>query len=658
MLRSFLRKWKDVDWLTVVMAIIVAALVINLIALFSQKRDLPVQRPIMESFDGLGGTIDLRYGSLGASNTNNAADWVKVATFNLTSANQEIDAILEVFGSSRQTFAIKLSNNASTANTAVVMQSNRLGSSSALFTTMAVSPTSSSGSQSSFDVYVQLAAASLAGVPIAWYLKGSGPTDQVATTNVPVAIAPTGSAVVLSSDTNKTALPNGSILMWNGTTPPTNWGICDGTNGTPDLRNSFVMGSSSIHAFGQTGGEENHTLSVNEMPNHSHSFGLPQGDQNYGNGSGNTFWGGSWGRNIGTNAVGGGAAHNNMPPYYVLAYIMKLGPIAAVAAVAAVTTAAASTTATVSTLTTSSVFQGRYVKISSGVTQCMNWGELQVYSSANGSNIVSGKIVTKSSAWDANDSFPGTNLVDGNSASFAHTSCNDIPWMMVDLGAVMPVYNIRLLNRSDCCQRRAVGNFVTVLDGNGAVVFTSDKIADRNGNTTFNEASSDTLNYMQYDIFPPVSKISPFDFPLSKPGQWLCVAPGQGNGTSVLPLRRSVSGGVDCMTTDGKNCLWGNVSTCASNVASPPSGAQPAAMSASWLPANSYVCLAPGQGNGNSFLPMTYDTSKGHAYCMTTDGQNCLWSNDPQTCQNTVANPPSGYKESNNATDTWYSIMS
>lgn len=654
MLVTISRKWRGVDWLVVVMTIAVVALLVNLSALLLQKSDMPVPQPVMESFDGLGGTIDLRYGSLGASNTNNAADWIKVATFNLTSANQEIDAILEVFGSSRQTFAVKLSNNASSANTAVVMQSNKLGSGSVLFTTMAVSPSSSSGLQSSFDVYLQLAGASLSSIPVAWYLKGSGATDMVATANVPVAIAPSGSAVVLSADTSKPALPNGSVLMWNGTTPPINWGICDGTNGTPDLRGSFVLGSSANHAFGQTGGEENHTLNVNEMPNHSHSFNLPQGDQNYGNGGGNTFWGGSWGRGMGTNAVGGSAAHNNMPPYYALAYIMKLGPIAAVTTPS---TTVAAATATMSTLAAPNIFQGRYVKISSGVTQCMNWGELQVYSSATGPNIASGKIVTKSSAWDANDSFPGTNLVDGNTGSFTHTSCNDVPWILVDLGSVVPIFNIRLLNRPDCCQRRAVGNVVTVLDGSGAVLFTSDKIADKNGNTIFNEASSDTLNYMQYDIFPPVSKISP-SLPLTKPGQWLCVAPGQGNGTGVLPLRRSVSGGVECMTTDGKNCLWGNVNSCASNVANPPSSLQPAAMSSSWLPPNGYVCLAPGQGNGNSFLPMTYDTSKGHAYCMTTDGQNCLWSGDPQTCQNTVASPPSGIRQSNNATDAWYSITS
>lgn len=48
------------------------------------------------------------------------------------------------------------------------------------------------------------------------------------------------------------------------------WHICDGTNGTPDLRGRFILGANSGHAVGSTGGEETHTLSVNEMPSHGH----------------------------------------------------------------------------------------------------------------------------------------------------------------------------------------------------------------------------------------------------------------------------------------------------------------------------------------------------------------------------------------------------
>ena len=65
MLVTISRKWRGVDWLVVVMTIAVVALLVNLSALLLQKSDMPVPQPVMESFDGLGGTIDLRYGSLG-----------------------------------------------------------------------------------------------------------------------------------------------------------------------------------------------------------------------------------------------------------------------------------------------------------------------------------------------------------------------------------------------------------------------------------------------------------------------------------------------------------------------------------------------------------------------------------------------------------------
>lgn len=44
------------------------------------------------------------------------------------------------------------------------------------------------------------------------------------------------------------------------------WHICDGTNGTPDLRGRFILGANSGHAVGSTGGEETHTLQNSELP--------------------------------------------------------------------------------------------------------------------------------------------------------------------------------------------------------------------------------------------------------------------------------------------------------------------------------------------------------------------------------------------------------
>lgn len=78
-----------------------------------------------------------------------------------------------------------------------------------------------------------------------------------------------------------TALPVGSIIDWSGSTAsiPAPWQICDGTNGTPDLRDKFLVGAGNAYAVGATGGATSntptitvagHVLTVGEMPAHTH----------------------------------------------------------------------------------------------------------------------------------------------------------------------------------------------------------------------------------------------------------------------------------------------------------------------------------------------------------------------------------------------------
>jgi microcystin-dependent protein len=57
-------------------------------------------------------------------------------------------------------------------------------------------------------------------------------------------------------------LPAGVIVMWSGTTAPAGWALCNGSGGTPDLRNRFVVGSGSTYASGATGGATTHQHSV------------------------------------------------------------------------------------------------------------------------------------------------------------------------------------------------------------------------------------------------------------------------------------------------------------------------------------------------------------------------------------------------------------
>lgn len=140
--------------------------------------------------------------------------------------------------------------------------------------------------------------------------------------------------------------PIGTIVIWSGDADsiPDGWALCDGTNGTPDLRNKFVLGAGDVYEIGATGGEVAHALTVNELAKHRHSemavsdlenpqqarFIIPNisGVTSPGlaiNGTPFTA------ENIASAAIsteyeGKTQPHNNLPPYYALCYIMKIAP--------------------------------------------------------------------------------------------------------------------------------------------------------------------------------------------------------------------------------------------------------------------------------------------------------------------------------------------
>lgn len=116
------------------------------------------------------------------------------------------------------------------------------------------------------------------------------------------------------------AAPSGAILIWSGSVAsiPSGWYLCDGNNSTPNLRDRFVVGAGSSYAVGDTGGEATHTLTIGEMPSHDHVVtGGTAG------GSGHVRRDALNNSNHTSNATGGGGAHENRPPYYALAYMMK-----------------------------------------------------------------------------------------------------------------------------------------------------------------------------------------------------------------------------------------------------------------------------------------------------------------------------------------------
>lgn len=185
-------------------------------------------------------------------------------------------------------------------------------------------------------------------------------------------------------------LPTRTILPWAGSVADipavwgSNWALCNGQNGTPNLTDKFLIGAGGTYASGATGGATSYTLSIANMPTHNHGVydpghthavsdpghahsvydgghahsipggGWGQAGQDNGGGSfisgGNGY--GTWpygvngtissGSNIGiysagtgislygaatgitTNNAGTGAAFTVIPPYYAVCYVMKI----------------------------------------------------------------------------------------------------------------------------------------------------------------------------------------------------------------------------------------------------------------------------------------------------------------------------------------------
>lgn len=111
------------------------------------------------------------------------------------------------------------------------------------------------------------------------------------------------------------ALPSGTILMWHGSvaTIPSGYVLCDGTHGTPDLRDRFIIGAGGAHDPGDTGGSTSHS---HDFTGDGHSHTLIGGDRiQAGTGHDNTST---------TNpATGTSDPTNHLPTYRALVYIMK-----------------------------------------------------------------------------------------------------------------------------------------------------------------------------------------------------------------------------------------------------------------------------------------------------------------------------------------------
>ena len=145
------------------------------------------------------------------------------------------------------------------------------------------------------------------------------------------------------------SLPSGCIILWSGAigSIPSGYYLCNGQNGTPDLRNQFVIGAGNTYSVGQTGGSADsiivshtHTATVTD-PGHRHT---PDGGTGTflitGSGGGAT-WNpaassnpyypinnletsiATTGISVTNQSTGTSGTGANIPPYYALCYIMK-----------------------------------------------------------------------------------------------------------------------------------------------------------------------------------------------------------------------------------------------------------------------------------------------------------------------------------------------
>lgn len=168
----------------------------------------------------------------------------------------------------------------------------------------------------------------------------TAPTAAVGTNTTQIATT----AFVLAN-----GVPSGAIMMWSGSIAsiPSGWLLCNGSSGTPDLRDRFVVGAGTTYAVNATGGSANavvvshtHTFTGNALGTHDHTLTTnrtsksgnatpfmlsdPNSGENLNGSAAFSTSSASAGTPSGTNSTEGVSGTNaNLPPYYALAYIMK-----------------------------------------------------------------------------------------------------------------------------------------------------------------------------------------------------------------------------------------------------------------------------------------------------------------------------------------------
>jgi microcystin-dependent protein len=147
--------------------------------------------------------------------------------------------------------------------------------------------------------------------------------------------------------TSGATIPAGLISMWSGSigSIPSGWYLCDGSNGTPNLTDRFIIGAGSTYAVNGTGGISSVTLTTNNMPSHTHTAtstvtdpghthtpgSISTNNRNAGTSNGGSvqdpgaipsaFTGITVATTLAT--AGSGTSFSVLNPYYALAFIQK-----------------------------------------------------------------------------------------------------------------------------------------------------------------------------------------------------------------------------------------------------------------------------------------------------------------------------------------------